>query len=91
MAEEGLWNVVLTRQAEKAIRRLPLSILHRVDHILQTLEENPVPSGSKKLSGHSDLYRIRVGDWRIVYILDRTNKMVLVVKIAPRGEAYRNL
>ncbi|MBO9371687.1 MAG: type II toxin-antitoxin system RelE/ParE family toxin [Chloroflexi bacterium] len=91
MAEEGLWNVVLTRQAEKAIQRLPRSILHRVDRVFQTLEENPIPTGSKKLSGHSDLYRIRVGDWRIVYVLDRTNKTVLVVKIAPRGDVYRNL
>ncbi|MCX7854428.1 MAG: type II toxin-antitoxin system RelE/ParE family toxin [Anaerolineae bacterium] len=89
--DEGKWNVILTRQAEKAVRALPDSVLRRVDRILQTLEENPISKGSKKLSGHPDLYRIRVGDWRIVYMLDRPARTVLVVKIARRGDVYRNL
>lgn len=88
---EGKWNVVLTRQAEKAVRALPDSVLRRLDRVLQELEEDPISRGSKKLAGHPDLYRIRVGDWRIVYILDRPARTVLVVKIAPRGDVYRNL
>ncbi|MFN3761785.1 MAG: type II toxin-antitoxin system RelE family toxin [Anaerolineae bacterium] len=88
---DGKWNVVLTRQVEKTVRDLPDSVLRRVDRVLQELEETPIVRGSKKLSGYPNLYRIRVGDWRIVYMLDRPAKTVLVVKIAPRGDVYRNL
>ncbi|MGB9775940.1 MAG: type II toxin-antitoxin system RelE family toxin [Anaerolineae bacterium] len=81
----------MTRRAEKAVRVLPDSVLRRADQVLQRLEEDPIPAGSKKLSGHPDLYPIRIGDWRIVYALDRPARTVLIIKIAPRGDVYRNL
>jgi mRNA interferase RelE/StbE len=91
MSETPRWEVILTRQAERALRRLPRPLLQRLDHALAALAENPTPPDCKKLVGHPDLYRVRVGDWRIVYTLEAQRLVVLVIRIAPRGEVYRGL
>ncbi len=91
MSEAQHWEVVLTRQAEKALRRLPRTLLQRIDRALTALSTDPTPPDCKKLVGQPDLYRVRVGDWRIVYALEAQRLVVLVVRIAPRGAVYRNL
>jgi len=91
MGDSNHWDVVLTRRAEKELRRLPRILLRRIDRVLELLAENPIPPDCKRLAGYPDLYRVRVGDWRIVYALEAERLLVLVVRIAPRGKAYRNL
>ncbi len=91
MTDDARWNVVLTRQAEKATQRLSRTLLRRIDLVLEELARNPTPSGCKRLVGYSNLYRVRVGNWRIVYVVEKARLVVLVVKIAPRGEVYKNL
>ena len=91
MAEGQRWQVLLARQPEKILRRLPRRLLQRVERAIESLSENPRPHSCKRLVGHRDLYRVRVGDWRIIYALEDDRLIVLVVKIAPRGRAYRNL
>lgn len=54
-----------------------------------TLEANPRPPGAKKLRGESDLWRVRVGDYRILYSIEEARLVVLVVKIGHRREVYR--
>jgi mRNA interferase RelE/StbE len=85
------WQIVFTRQPERIIRRLPRDLLRRIDQKLFDLEADPRPQGCKKLAGASDLYRVRVGDWRITYRIEDDQLIVLVLEIAPRGGAYRNL
>ena len=63
----------------------------RVTRKLDALEENPRPFGAEKLAGPEDLYRVRVGDWRIVYAIEDDALLVLLLDISPRGGAYRNL
>ena len=91
MSDAPQWNVILTRQAEKALQRLPSTLLKRISHALTVLAENPTPPGCKKLVNRPDLYRVRVGDWRIVYTLHAQRLVVMVIRIAPRGKVYRNL
>ena len=55
------------------------------------LAKNPRPAGCKKLSGFDNLYRVRVGDWRISYAIEDERLVILVLEIALRGDAYRNL
>jgi mRNA interferase RelE/StbE len=83
--------VIVERQAEKALRRLPREILARVDRLLLNLADEPRPAGCKKLRGYENLYRLRVGDWRLIYAIEDDALVVLVIEIAPRGEAYRDL
>jgi mRNA interferase RelE/StbE len=85
------YTVILERQAEKALRRLPRALLIRVDRLLLGLADEPRPVGCKKLRGYENLYRLRSGDWRLIYAVEDDELVVLVIEIAPRGEAYRDL
>ena len=63
--------------------RLPL------ERAIQTLAEEPRPPGCIKLAGYEDEWRIRVGDWRVIYRIDDGKLVVLVVTLGPRGGVYR--
>ena len=85
------YTVIVERQVEKALRRLPKQVLARVDRLLLSLADEPRPVGCKKLRGYDNLYRLRAGDWRLIYAIEDDELVVLVIEIAPRGEAYRDL
>jgi mRNA interferase RelE/StbE len=55
---------------------------------IESLAQNPRPPGCKKLKGYKDKWRIRIGDWRVVYIIDDETKLVSVTRIAHRREVY---
>lgn len=86
---ERHWEVLLHRRAERVLRRLPKDTLRRIDEAIEALATNPRPPGCRKLAGHHDLYRMRVGDWRISYAVEDDRLIVLVLEVAPRGGAYR--
>jgi mRNA interferase RelE/StbE len=73
--------------ARKELEALPDSILSRVVARLEALHHRPRP-GCKKLKGYKDHWRVRVGDWRVVYIIDDAAKLVSVTRIAHRREVY---
>lgn len=92
MSEPGPgWQVLLQRRAEKELRRLDKPMRERIRLAIRQLADNPRPPGYKKLAGYDNLYRLRVGDWRISYAIEDDRLIVLVVEIAPRGRAYRRL
>ena len=84
------WQVILTREPKKTLRKVPADLRQRLLAALRGLETEPRPHGCKMLTGY-DLYSLRVGGWRIIYRLLDDRLVVLVVTIAPRGEAYRDL
>jgi mRNA interferase RelE/StbE len=53
------------------------------------LADDPHPANSRKLEGYHDLYRLRVGDWRIIYQVDKDQLLILVLEVGSRGEIYR--
>ena len=89
MSEERRWQIIFRRQAEKTLRRLPRDLLQRIERAISALAEEPQPSGCVKLVGYGNMYRVRVGDWRIIYAVEDERLVILIVKIAPRGSAYR--
>ncbi len=74
---------------KKDIRRVPPRELDRIVQKITALAENPRPAGYTKITGSSNLYRIRHGDYRIVYSIHDDRLVVLVVKIGHRREVYR--
>jgi mRNA interferase RelE/StbE len=74
--------------ARKELEGLPNNVLARVVRKMESLGGSPRPAGCKKLKGYKDLWRIRVGDWRILYIIDDGAKLVNVTRIAHRREVY---
>ncbi len=85
----ALYSVVIKRSAEKELRAIPLSDLKRVIDRIRGLAQQPRPSGCEKLSGESERYRIRQGDYRIVYGIDDAALRVDVVKVGHRREVHR--
>jgi mRNA interferase RelE/StbE len=78
--------------AERALSRLPKAQRRRIDEEILSLCENPRPSGAIPLKGSGKgLWRVRVGDWRIVYQIRDVELVVLVIMVAHRREVYRGL
>ena len=84
----GSYVVEIKPSARKELDALPNHVLSRVVRKIQSLSNNPRPAGCKKLRGYKDLWRIRVGDWRVVYIIDDAVRVVSVTRIAHRREVY---
>ncbi len=82
------WRVELTRRAEQELERLPNNVLQRIVTKLRTLESNPFPSGVKKLQGHTG-YRLRIGDYRVLYEVFTTEKQIVVYAVGNRKDVYR--
>ncbi|HME07892.1 MAG TPA: type II toxin-antitoxin system RelE/ParE family toxin [Bryobacteraceae bacterium] len=74
--------------ARKELEALPDNVLARVVRKLEALGRTPRPAGCKKLKGYKDQWRVRAGDWRVVYIIDDAAKLVSVTRIAHRREVY---
>ena len=83
------YGLVLTRAARKDLDRLPREILKRADPLVLALAENPRPFGSEKLQGFENLYRLRLGKYRIIYEIDKAASLVTIAKIEHRRNVYR--
>ncbi|MFN2458723.1 MAG: type II toxin-antitoxin system RelE/ParE family toxin [Chitinophagaceae bacterium] len=79
--------VVVTDKVKKTILKLPSAIASRIENALLLLEENPRPPDCKKLKGR-DGYRIRVGDYRIIYEIEDKVLKVIVLDVGHRKEIY---
>jgi mRNA interferase RelE/StbE len=83
------YKIILKQSAEEALRALPQPAIARVFRQIEALKSEPVPSQSTKLTGAHQLYRIGVGDWRVVYSFDRDAKEVTIHYIRRRRGAPR--
>jgi mRNA interferase RelE/StbE len=85
------YQVVLRPAADHAVSKLPRNVQPRVIAKTQSLAANPRPHGVKKLQGQINLYRVAIGNYRIVYAIDDVRRVVTVTIIADRKESYRGL
>jgi mRNA interferase RelE/StbE len=81
----------ISSTALRAIAALPKREQRRAKLRIDALADNPRPHGYVKLSGHANLYRIRFGDYRIIYSIHDDVLVVLVIHVAHRRESYRDL
>ena len=85
------YKVVPKPSVEKDLRSLPKPTIARVVKSLELLADDPFPRQALKLEGGEQLYRLRVGDYRIVYAVDQDAKEVIVHYVRHRREVYRQL
>ncbi|HET7212957.1 MAG TPA: type II toxin-antitoxin system RelE/ParE family toxin [Terriglobia bacterium] len=85
------YNILFKPSVEKDFSSLPKSILQRVIARIDSLAESPYPAGSMKLSGAEKLYRLRAGEYRIIYEVDAKAKKITVHYVRHRREVYRRL
>ena len=82
------YGLFLQPRAKRSLEKAPPGMQPRLKAAMQALAGAPRPPGSKKLKGQRDTWRIRVGDWRIVYVPDDDAKAVVVTVVAHRREVY---
>ena len=84
-----MYQIEITTSAHHHLRHLSPLNRQRIHEAIGQLSQNPRPYGVKKLQGEVDFYRIRVGDYRILYIIDDSVKLVNIMRIMPREKAYQ--
>ena len=85
------YEVRLKASAAGAVEKLPPAIRRRVIAKAETLADDPRPPDAKKLKGSEDTYRVRAGDYRIIYRVEDDCLVVLVIRVGHRREVYRDL
>lgn len=83
------YSILYKRSASEELLQLPANIAHKVKTAIDSLSENPRPQGCKKLKGSVNEYRIRIGNYRVIYTISKTVLIVTIIKIAHRKDVYR--
>lgn len=84
----GQYKVVVSKSAAKELSKLPSTINNRIVKAVLNLSDDPRPQGSKKLKGGSENWRIRIGDYRVIYAIDDEILIVDVRKVGHRKDMY---
>ena len=84
-----MYSIDYKRSASEELLQLPANIAHKVKAAINNLSEIPRPKGCKKLKGSINEYRIRIGNYRVIYTITDTILIVTVIKIAHRKDVYR--
>ena len=82
------YSIVFASSAEKQLSSLPVEIRSRIDPKIDSLANNPRPPGCVKLKGDKNGWRIRVGDYRVIYSIDDSSQTVDVTKVGHRRDIY---
>jgi mRNA interferase RelE/StbE len=83
------YAIVFARSARKELQKLDPQVARRIIKQVEALTKNARPTGVTKLEGAADLWRIRVGEWRVVYRISDSERLVDVVAVRHRSDAYR--
>jgi mRNA interferase RelE/StbE len=87
-----MFKITFKKSAVKELEKLPKKIIVLITNSIFSLVEVPRPSGCKKLKGSStDLWRIRVGDYRVIYSIDEEIKIIDIKKVGHRKDIYESL
>jgi mRNA interferase RelE/StbE len=82
------YKVIVSKSAVKELSKLPYDVTTRIVKVIKELSANPRPRGSKKLKGGSNNWRIRIGDYRVVYSIDDEIMIADIRKVGHRKEIY---
>jgi mRNA interferase RelE/StbE len=85
-----MYAIKYRRSVAKDLRRLPKNLLPAGVKRIQKLAKNPMPAGASKLRGTDNMYRVRQGDYRIVYSIENRQLIIIIVRVAHRKDAYKN-
>ena len=85
----GLFKIVPKSSTEHDLKKIDRQYIPRIIEAIESLTENPFPIQSKKLKDSESSYRLRIGDYRVIYQVDQENKTVVVYYIRHRKDAYK--
>jgi len=84
------YKVAYDKPVYSRMRKLSLKTREAIDDAVLELSDDPYPDGCKKLEGRDDAYRIAVGNSRVIYVIVEDEVLVLIIKIGPRKEVYKD-
>ena len=84
-----MYEIYLERAAERDLRKLSAETFHRIIARIHALADNPRPPGCRKLAGSDNDWRIRIGDYRVIYEIDDAARNVRIFRVRHRREAYQ--
>lgn len=87
----SVYSIRFRPSVQKDLRRLPSRVVSRVIAHIESLAANPLPPGALRLTDAQRLYRVRVGDYRIIYEVAEEHQAVTIHYVRHRRDAYRNL
>lgn len=82
------YSLHIKASAAKELDAIDTVYFERIKKKIVALASNPRPAGSKKLKGHKDYSRIRIGDFRVIYTIDDVHRRIEIIRIAHRKEVY---
>jgi len=83
------YRIEVSATAERQIRRLPRADQLRVVRAIQALSIDPRPPGCRKLSGYEDVFRVRIGRYRVLYSIEGRRLVIIILKVGDRKDVYR--
>lgn len=86
-----MYKIVYEKRVFKDLTKVPDADIRKIIEVFKELPFNPIPNGAKKLSGKIGLYRIRRGDYRIIYTIGHSKKEIRIIMVGNRKEVYRTL
>jgi len=89
-AESRPLAVEFSATAEKQFIELPAKVQIRIAAKIEALRTNPYPGGTKKLSGQESMYRARIGDYRILYQVEKERRVLFIARIENRSSVYKH-
>jgi mRNA interferase RelE/StbE len=85
-----MYKIIFTKQSLKTLRKMPRNVSSLIRNKLAAIAADPYVQHNNVTKLHNRPgYRLRVGDWRIIYEVQNNQLIIFVLKIAPRGEVYR--
>ncbi len=82
------YTVVINRSAQKEVRSLDAVVRTRIIRAIRLLADEPRPPGCRKLVGSQNRWRVRVGDYRVIYLVDDAGRVIEIVAVRHRSRAY---
>jgi mRNA interferase RelE/StbE len=83
------YRIEVSATAERQIRKLPRTDQVRVIRVILALSRDPRPPGCRKLSGTDDVFRVRIGRYRVLYAIEDRRLVIIVLKVGDRKDVYR--
>jgi mRNA interferase RelE/StbE len=82
-------SILLRPAAIRDLKSLPSGVRSRIEKAIGRLEHDPRPAGARKLVGFDDEWRLRVGDYHVLYVIEDSVRQIVIARVAHRREAYR--
>ena len=87
----GSYRIFWKKSVERDLRKIDRQWIPRILEAIESLAENPFPPHCRKLRGAENFYRIRVGDYRVIYMVDTDEKIIVIFYVRHQSEAYKGL